>query len=189
MRSALAQQNRRGRECLLRAGQRALQVREVARRLRLLEADARAEVRSEEGHGRDRELREAARGIRQREMDIQETRCRVALLQVYWERVEEMGRWAVNMCQIMCQFFLYPYHLLFIWLFSPWHTDRSLHYTPIHALYSQRFGGELPAPLHQEGTQPPRVNGLHYGILLSLELKCVLPIRRNANKKDRADGR
>ena len=28
-----------------------------------------------------------------------------------------------------------------------------------HALYSQRFRGELPAPLHQAGTQPPRING------------------------------
>jgi len=53
----------------------------------------------------------------------------------------------------------------------------------IHVLYSQRFRGELPAPLHQEGTQPPRVNGLHYGFLLSLELKCVLPIRLSAKKK------
>ena len=68
------------------------------------------------------------------------------------------------------------------WLFSPWHTDRSLHYTPIHALHSQRFGGELPAPLHQEGTQPPRVNGLHYGFLPSLELDRVLPIRLNAKR-------
>ena len=57
----------------------------------------------------------------------------------------------------------------------------------IHALYSQRFGGEdsgVPAPLHQEGTQLPRVNGLHYGFLLSLELKRVLPIRLNAKKKN-----
>ena len=29
----------------------------------------------------------------------------------------------------------------------------------------------------------PRVNGLHYGFLLSLELKRVLPIRLNAKKK------
>ena len=36
---------------------------------------------------------------RRREMDICETRCRVALLQVYWEQVEEMGRWTVGMMQ------------------------------------------------------------------------------------------
>ena len=53
---------------------------------------------------------------------------------------------------------------------------------PIHASYSQRFGGKLPAPVHQEGTQPPRVNGLHYGFLLSLELEGVLPIRLNEKK-------
>ena len=68
---------------------------------------------------------------------------------------------------------------LFLWQFSPWHTDRSLHYTPIHASISQRLGGELPAPLHHEGTQPPRVHGLHYGFLPSLELERVLPIRLN----------
>ena len=32
-------------------------------------------------------------------MYIWETRCRVALLQVYWERVEELGRWAVGTMQ------------------------------------------------------------------------------------------
>ena len=32
-------------------------------------------------------------------------------------------------------------------------------------------------------SQPPRVNGLHYGFLLSLELKRVLPIRLNTKKK------
>ena len=37
-------------------------------------------------------------------------------------------------------------------------------------------------PLHTK-TQPPRVNGLHYGFLLSLELKRVLPIHLNAKKK------
>ena len=63
-----------------------------------------------------------------------------------------------------------------------YHSKQWKWHTPIHALYSQRFGGELPAPLHQEGTQPPRVNGLHYGYLLSLELKRVLPIRLNAKK-------
>ena len=34
---------------------------------------------------------------------------------------------------------------LCLWLVSPWHTGRSLHYTPIHAPFSQRPGGELPA--------------------------------------------
>ena len=67
--------------------------------LQLWEADARAEVRPGEGQGRDRVLREAARAIRQREMDIQETRCRVALPQVYWERGEAIGRWAVSAMQ------------------------------------------------------------------------------------------
>ena len=68
------------------------------------------------------------------------------------------------------------------WQFSPWHTDRPLHYTPIHASCSQRLGAELPAPLHQEGTQLTSVNGLHYGFLLSLELERALPIRLNEKK-------
>ena len=72
---------------------------------------------------------------------------------------------------------------LFLWLSTPWHTGRSLHYTPMHAFISLRPGGELPAPLHQEGTQPPRVHGLHYGFLLSLELERVLPIRLNGKKR------
>ena len=42
-------------------------------------------------------------------------------------------------------------------------------------------------PLHTK-TQPPRVNGLHYGFLLSLELKRVLPIRPNAKKKVELEG-
>ena len=61
--------------------------------------------------------------------------------------------------------------------------DRSLHYTPTRASYSQR-GAELPAPLHQEGTQPPGVNGLHYGFLLSLELERVLPICLNEKEEE-----
>ena len=84
-------------------------------------------------------------------------------------------------------------HLVAYWRgFGPFESeiphrpiDWSLHYTPMHALYSQRFGGELPTPLHQEGTQPPRVNGLHHGFLLSVELKRVLPLRLNAKKKHR----
>ena len=47
------------------------------------------------------------------------------------------------------------------------------------AFYPQRFGGEPSAHLRQEVIQPRRVNGLHYGILLSLELKRVLPVRLN----------
>ena len=35
----------------------------------------------------------------QREMDIRETRCRTALQQVCWERVEAMGRWAMDTLQ------------------------------------------------------------------------------------------
>ena len=35
---------------------------------------------------------------------------------------------------------------------QPWHTDKSLHYAPIHASNSQRLGGELPASLRLEGT-------------------------------------
>ena len=42
---------------------------------------------------------EGAWAKRQREMDIWETRWRVALLQVYWERVEDLGRWAVGIVQ------------------------------------------------------------------------------------------
>ena len=47
------------------------------------------------------------------------------------------------------------------------------------------LGGELPAPLHQEGTRPPRVNGLHYGYLLSLELERTAhtPECKKINKK------
>ena len=39
---------------------------------------------------------------------------------------------------------------------GPYCSACWAHYTFI----SQRLGGELPAPLHQEGTQPPRVQGM-----------------------------
>ena len=42
-------------------------------------------------------------------------------------------------------------YLLFLWLFTPWHTDRSLHYTPIHASISQRLGDDLSAPRTMRG--------------------------------------
>ena len=65
-----------------------------------LEAEPHAKILLEDGQERCRRVMwEAAWAKRQREMDIWETRCRVALLQVYWERVEEMGRWAVGALQ------------------------------------------------------------------------------------------
>ena len=97
VRSALSQQHCRGRECLLRAEKQDRQVLDLARAadaqatmlrrasnrramLQLLEADTRAEILPEEGQGRERIFWEAAWANRQREMDIWETRCRVALL-------------------------------------------------------------------------------------------------------------
>ena len=70
---------------------------------------------------------------------------------------------------------------------SAWATARGHEVpnplcTPIRASFSQRLGGDLPAPLLHEGTQPPRVQGMHYGFLLSLELERVLPIRPNEEK-------
>ena len=65
-------------------------------RLLLSEADNRAKILPEEGQERCRVTWEAGWAKRQREMYIWETRCRVALLQVYWERVEEPGRRAVG---------------------------------------------------------------------------------------------
>ena len=44
---------------------------------------------------------ELGRAKRQRKIDTPETRCRGALLQVCWERVAEMGRWAVGAMQRM----------------------------------------------------------------------------------------
>ena len=58
-----------------------------------------AEILRGEGQGGERALWEVAWAKRQREMDIWETRCWVALLQVYWERVEEGGRRAVGVMQ------------------------------------------------------------------------------------------
>ena len=101
---------------MLRSELRARQIPEVAReadaqatmlrrnskqcaRLLLSEADKRAKILPEEGQERCRVTWEAGWAKRQREMYIWETRCRVALLQVYWERVEELGRWAVGTMQ------------------------------------------------------------------------------------------
>ena len=103
--SALSQQHRRGRERSSREEYQNRPVMEVARatdaqttmlrrasnqraRLHLFEGETRAEILPEEGLGSERVLWEAAWAKRQREMDIWETRCRVALLQVNWERVE-----------------------------------------------------------------------------------------------------
>ena len=59
--------------------------------LQVLEAESLAAILQEEGRERERVLWEAAGAKRQREMDIWETRCRAALLRVYWERVEATG--------------------------------------------------------------------------------------------------
>jgi len=47
---------------------------------------------------------------------------------------------------------------------SAWLCLTYMHYTTIYASHALRLGGGLPASLHVEGTQPPRVDGLHYGI-------------------------
>ena len=52
-----------------------------------------------ERQGREKVLREAAVAKKQREMDIWETRCRLALRQVCWGRVDATGRWAVDTLQ------------------------------------------------------------------------------------------
>ena len=65
-------------------------------KLPLSEADAHADIIPEEGPGRDRVSRGAAWAKGQEGTGHLGTRCRVALLQVYRERVEHMGRWTVN---------------------------------------------------------------------------------------------
>ena len=69
-------------------------------RLLLSEAEDRAKILPEEGQERCRVIWEAGWGRSQREMSVWETRCRVALLGVYWDRVEELGRWAVATVQM-----------------------------------------------------------------------------------------
>ena len=113
VRSALSQQHRRGWETLLCSELCARQILEVARaadaqatmlrrnsnhraRLLLPEAENCVKILPEEGQESCRVTRAAGWAKRQREMHIWNTRCRVALLQVYWERVEELGRWAVG---------------------------------------------------------------------------------------------
>ena len=89
----------------------------------------------------------------------------------------------------------YVLHVSYIRCACLWYTyvcfERSLKLEPerkgkkgkpLHASYSQRFGGELPAPL-EEGTRPPRVTmGCTMVFILSLELKGVLPIRLKKEK-------
>ena len=60
-------------------------------------------------------------------------------------------------------------------------------YSPIHAFISRRLGGEFPAPLHQEGTQPPRAQEMHYGFYPSLELERVLSVRLNEKNEKNMD--
>ena len=91
--------------------------------------------------------------------------------------------YCTHCCLFVWHIFIISLSSLFLWQFSPWHTDRSLHYAPIHASYSQILGGELPAPLHQEGTQPPiGLMGCTMVFLPSLELERALPIRLDKNK-------
>ena len=116
VRSTLSQQHRQGRDNLLRAEGRARQVPGVARvadaqatmlrraskqraMLQLPEAETRANILREEGQERCRVMWEAAWAKRHREMDIWETRCLVAVQQVYWGMVEKLGRWAVGTMQ------------------------------------------------------------------------------------------
>ena len=67
-------------------------------RLLLSEAEDRAKILPDEGQESCRVTWEAGWAKRQRGMYIWETRCR-ALLQVYWERVEELRRWALATVQ------------------------------------------------------------------------------------------
>ena len=117
VRSALAQQQRQDVDRMLRARLHPRQDIEVARaadaqatmlrrnsnvqaRLQLLEAEHRARILPEERQERGRILWEAGWAKRRRELDTLETRCRVALLGVYWERIDETSRWAVAMVQM-----------------------------------------------------------------------------------------
>ena len=53
----------------------------------------------EEGRERCRVIWEAGWAKRRRDMSIWEGRCRTALLGIYWERAEELDRWAVATVQ------------------------------------------------------------------------------------------
>ena len=80
------------------------------------------------------------------------------------------------------------FHLCFFGSFSPWHTGRSLHYTPTPASHSQRFGVK-PLPLYTKRghSHLPRIHWLHYGFLLCLELERVLPRRLSEKKEEQID--
>ena len=68
-------------------------------RLQLLEAGSHTKILPEEGQERCRRVMwEAAWAKRQRETYIWETRCWVALLQVYWERVVVYWRSTGQVC-------------------------------------------------------------------------------------------
>ena len=68
-------------------------------KLQLLESESRSRIPPWEGLGREKVLWGAMRAKRQLEECIWETRSRKAMLQVYWDRVEEMVRWALDTLQ------------------------------------------------------------------------------------------
>ena len=63
-------------------------------RMQLLEAEQRAALLLQERQEMDRVTWESGWARRRGDMSIWEGRCRTALLGIYWERVEELGRWA-----------------------------------------------------------------------------------------------
>ena len=80
---------------------------------------------------------------------------------------------------IVFLFWFLSFYFLFLWLFSPWHTDRSLHYTPIHA----PFPAVNSLPLYtMRGHSHLGCRGCTM-VLLSLELERVLPILLNEKKR------
>ena len=64
-----------------------------------LELESRLEISTWEGLGREQVLWEVIWAKRQLEVPIWEPRCRKAMLPVYWDRVEQVGRWAIDTLQ------------------------------------------------------------------------------------------
>ena len=68
-------------------------------RMQLLEAEQRAAILLQERQERGGVIWESGWARRRGDMSIWEGRCRTALLGIYWERAEELDRWAVATVQ------------------------------------------------------------------------------------------
>ena len=103
---------------------------------------------------------------------------RISILYSRFPKVSDPTLTSVVGCPSFCCFCVvsYIYHLLFLWQFSPGVLIDPCTTHPCMRLIPRDSGGQLPAPLHHEGTQHTyRVRGLHYGFYRALSLSAYCP--------------